>query len=159
MQIKRMDLQQYFEAFQELLGLKIGFNFARILSKNKRLIKQELDDIQEAMTPSPEYKEYERKRMELCTSSSLVGANGQPTIVNYQFQLDPAKKDVFDTQMKELRETYKEELEGQQKRFEEFNKAQGETVDVDLLRIKKGHFPNEGKGTLVDILFDLIDEE
>ncbi len=158
MEIKRKDLSRYLGVFRELSNIKTGFKFAYVVAKNTRLVQQELDHIQKALAPSPEYQQYEQERMSLCARLSL-SEKGQPIIVNNNFRIDPTKKDEFDNQIKEIQEKYKIEIEHQQKKIEEFNETLEETMDLDLHKIKKSYFPDEIIGNYVLTLFDLIEDE
>ena len=62
--MKRKDYIALFGNLKKLGGLK-GVKFAYAVEKNKNLLKQEVESVQEAIKPLENFQEYDAKRMKL----------------------------------------------------------------------------------------------
>ena len=131
--------------FGKLKGTK--FNYA--MSKNTRLLKNEVQSIQEA--EDKEFGEFENERIELVKECAKKDEKGNPVIENNQYQIENVED--FQTKFEALQEKH----EYKAKR-EAFDKFMAEEVEVDLHTILLDNLPEEITKAQSDSIFDLIEE-
>jgi len=133
-----------------------GVKFAYAVAKNKVLISKEIEALQESRKPNEKFKEYDKKRVELCISFADKDEKNKPIIVNNQYQI--TKKEAFNIKINELQEENKKIIEEVEKKQEEYLKMLEEETDLKFFMIKQDDLPKEITVSQMDIVIDLIEE-
>ena len=90
------------------------FKFSYAAAKNLRKIKSEIDDMQNAIEPDPEFREYDKERQDLCKKFARI-ENGEPMTKRIPnpdgsfasvFEIDEKKKKEFNEELKKLKDKY-----------------------------------------------------
>jgi hypothetical protein len=160
MRITREKLLNLQALIESLGSEKTTVRFHYLLLKIKRSILPEIESLQEATEKPPEgYTEFDEKRMKLCNEHCEKTEDGKPKLQNQNFVIAEDKKEAFDEAMKALKEEYKEALEAVEKRQKEFLDLLKEEVKIDCPRIPLSIMPDVIKGSDLELLFDLVDED
>jgi hypothetical protein len=82
--------------------------------------------------------------------------DGGPLITGNRFEIDEAKQDEFNTEMKILREKYAEALTLMDRKTETYNKAMREEVDLNFHLVKVEDLPLETKPDELEAILDWV---
>ena len=158
--MKNKDLYTLEVALEKVKDLK-GIKFSLCVVKNKKLIKNELEDLQKVKPVTPQqYIEYETKRIELCREYALLDDDGKPTIQNDNYIIDQSRIESFKKAVEKMSKPYKEIIEKYSKEAEDFNKILEEDVILNLYKIDEDELPSEITAEQLEIIYDyLINKE
>jgi hypothetical protein len=148
--MKKKDLVSLFNGLATVSGL-IGVKFAYACNKNRSLIFNEVNSINQTLTPSQEFSDYENKRLELGKKYAKKDTKGEPMaedkIINGKkenvFIFEPADRKIFDAELAILQAESKGAIDGRQKQIDEYNKLLEEDTDVQLFRIPITDVPQD----------------
>jgi len=135
-----------------------GIKFAYGITKNKKIIDREIEDIKESITPSPEFAEFEKARVELCKEYAEKDEKGEFKVENNEYVLPEDKKEEFEIRLKALREQHKEAIEGREKQNEDFEAFQKEESKVEFYKIKLKDVPEDISAEEMQAIDELIEE-
>ena len=135
------------------------------VKKNLILLKPFVKDIEtminsiRAETGEVSIKEYDEKRLELCVSFSKKDVNGNPVIINGQFDIDPERKSELEKAMEALNLLYPEEIKALQSAFikvQEYEQSESELIE--FYKIKLSDIPETVafNSQQMDLFIDLI---
>lgn len=163
MKISREKLFDLNALFNKLSSEKTNVRFHYTIAKNKRLVTPELECLQEARNPSESFTKFQEKRIELCKQFCKKDEDGMDVVLDpgtpqSRFDFDDEQKELLEKAMKSITEEYKEAIEEQNKKEEDFYKILKEEVDLPLHLFQLKNMPEEILGSDVDLLFDLIEE-
>ena len=164
MKFTRQNLIQAWHTLNGLSNLKTTAKGAYGIAKNIRLIRVEIESIQEARNKIklPEvFEEYEKKRVALCEEyadknedGSVVQANGPNGPV---FKITE-RNDEFLKVLNPLNEEYKDAINEKEKIEKEFADFMNEEIDYEFHAIKAEDFPNEMSAQQMSVLGDIVTE-
>ncbi len=157
--IRIEDLMRYVDVLEDLSKTVCSFKLAYAIAKNLKKLRGEIENVGKTVAQSPEFKEYEKKRLSLCSEHSLKDVGGNPLIVNRIFQIDPMKKNDFDIRLSELRAQYKDAIRDQDRKIEEFNRHQKDEIEIEFHRVKQEDLPREIKPSHMEVILDFLEEE
>ena len=156
---KRKELVNLYYMMTYLGDLR-GAKFTYSISKNKEVLKKELDNIQEiAKLPEEtlaKYKEYNTKKTELSEKHALKDKDGNPIKKNNEYQIK--NKTTFTKDLEALKKEYKKVIEEVDKRKAEVDKLGEEEITLELKTLPIGIIPNEITVDQMDVLSMLITE-
>lgn len=135
----KKELYPLYSALQALSSAG-GARFAYAISKNKKLIQEELELVEKSLVQSDKYKEYEQKRVELCTKHANKDKDGNPMMLENVFSI--ADMEQFSKELKELQSGYTAELEEHLKKVEEYNKLLEMDTEITFFKIKLEILPD-----------------
>ena len=138
---------------------KTSVKFHYILAKNKRLIKPEIESLQEAQQPPEDYMKYDKIRQDLCKVMAEKDDQGNPKVVNNEYVMIEETKEEFDKKIEELKIEHKETIDKMDEQKAQFEILIKEDIDIDLVHIPFSVLPESIIGNDVDMLFDIIDED
>ncbi len=115
---------------------QVGYAFAR----TKRFIKDEVEDLQEAIKPSADFVEYDRKRLELCERLAKKDDKGNPVISGVQYVFDNPQE--FQEELTKLNEEYQEVLTKRDEQITAFNQAMKDSAESRVFKIKASKMPD-----------------
>ena len=141
MKIKKQDLIELWQTFETLSNGEHPLKFSYFISKNKNIIKNEIEILTELSKPKQEFIEYDNKRATLAYELSDKNSAGKPIIENNSYVVTNNKEE-FDSQLQILKEEYKTAIEEQIKAQKEFQAILQEDYDFDGYGIKISDLPN-----------------
>ncbi len=135
--------------------------FSYFLAKNKKALKNEIDALQEAVKTSPEWLEYEQKRIQILVKYAEKDNNGEPIIRNNQYILN--RELIFEAtqEINDLVSEYKDVLDQREKEETELRKLLEEEVEIPgCAKIEVEFLPEKLKPEFVELLLeaDLIED-
>ena len=140
MKIKLSKLAGLLQGFNLVNNLS-GFKFAYGIAKNRKIVEEELKILSEVITPSKEFTEYDKQRVELCKKYATKDAKGKPVIVNGAFS-GLKQNSKFDKEIEELRTKFKVALDKRRKEEEDYNKMLEDEIDVNFHMIEAKSIPD-----------------
>lgn len=117
-----------------------GVKLAYCIAKNKLLIAQERKVLDEAIKPSVEFSEFEKKRIELAQSLAKKDDKGKPMIENNQFVMED--QSLFESEFEKLKEDYPSVVRQREEQIAEYNKFLEESVKIDFYKISLSDIPD-----------------
>ncbi len=155
--MKRKDLYGLLEGFEAVKNLQ-GVKFAYARAKNKKLVLNEIELINESMKMTDEYLEYEKKRVELCKEFCEKNEKGTPVIKNNTYA-GLTGNTKFDEKLKKLREEFKEVIDARETQIEESNKMLDEEVEIDFHMILLKDVPINITGVQLESIASIVTEK
>ncbi len=138
-----------------------SFQVGYALARTRRFIKDEVEALQEAIKPSADFLEYDRKRLELCERLAKKDDKGNPVISGTQYVFDNPQE--FQEELTKLNEEYQEVLTKRDEQIAAFNKALLEPAGCQVFMVKASKMPDSlapfADGLLPMIIDDLPDED
>jgi DNA-directed RNA polymerase specialized sigma subunit len=143
-----------------------GSRFVYAIAKNARLIKPEIESINETLKQTDEYKKYEKERIALAEKYAKKDGQGNAIIIPNRnnpnvgdYDIDDKKK--FNEELEKLNDKNKKVIEAREKQEEEYGKLlEEETEDFKFHKIKFDDLPeNITSGQLIGISLLLEDED
>ncbi len=151
MNVKKRDLvilQQGIQKVGDLFGDNVRFSYA--IAKNDKLIASECEAINKTIQFTPEFAEYDAKRVELAKKFAKKNEKGEALEKNNQFVMfdvnDPVEKQQEDLKLWEeafdgLKKEYSEVLKKRDEQVAEYNKLLDGETDVKLYMINENDLP------------------
>ena len=168
--MKNKELQFLLQGIESCSELK-GIKFAYSLAKNKKAIEKEMDALQEAIAPSKEFAEYDKKRIELCNQHAEKDETGKAKmeVVGYsivggqkkeesEFVFTEENRKIFRKELEVLRKEYKEVMAARDKQIEEFNKFLEKENDFKPYVIAYKDIPEDITSGMMNSIIELVGE-
>lgn len=151
---KVIELLRWLEAVKDLRGV----NFAKARHRNKSIIKPIADAIINSLQPSPEYLEYDKKRIELCKEYAEKGTDKKPVIKNGLYKIpSPGKNKEFDKAVAALNKQYKEAIDQWNEDRKDYDKLlEAEAEEFTLVKVSDEDVPKNISGDEYDGIFAMI---
>ncbi|MDD3302229.1 MAG: hypothetical protein PHN31_01640 [Candidatus Gracilibacteria bacterium] len=156
--MKNKDLIRIHNAITGLSNIE-GSKFAYAMIKNKKLIRNELENIEGSIFDTENYKEYNKLRIELCEKFCEKNQDGSCIFINdingqQSYKIENKKE--FEKEILELQEKFKEDIEHKTNQLVEYNKLLDEEINIELFMIKSDDLPNMLTVEQTESIFDLI---
>ncbi len=127
--------------------VQVAFPFSYALSKNLRLIKREITDLEAPVQPGEKFRDFEKRREELAENHSKKDPKtGKPVVINDQYQLNDYN--AFDKDFRELKDEFKEILEAQEEKKRQYDEMMKKDATVEFFHIPSKQWPKEAKSRL-----------
>jgi hypothetical protein len=139
-------------AFTEVKNTK----FAYALQKNIRKIKPIEDELNKILSPSDEIKEFERLRVEICTTFAQKDADLKPIVKNGHYEVSPDRKEAFEKEIETLKLAHGTAIKEHKWKQEKVQKLMEEEIDFEVMGIKNSNLPGDLTLQQLDILEPLI---
>lgn len=136
--MKRRELYNYFQALNSVGDLK-GVKFAYTIIKNKKVIEEEIKDLEEVVKANPEFEKYEQERIQLCELHSEKDQNGKALIEDQKYKIIDQTK--FDVELETLKGKYGESINERFRQIDEYNKMLDENVEMDIKKLNFDDLP------------------
>lgn len=148
---------EFVKIFNDLSSIKDidGVKFGYALAKNINIMKSEVETMQSSLNPTPKFQEYDRKRVELAEKFSKKNEDGTPEIIDNAYKIQEITK--FNTELEKLQGNYKEEIDAQNKKIEEYNSLLDEEIAHEFFKLKLENIP-ETMAKHIPILYPIIEE-
>ncbi len=152
------DVINLFSVIEEIRNLKIHPKFAYMISKNKKLIKAEMEIIREVSKPSDEIKKYDDERVALCTQYANSDVDGKPIIVKNSYQFTDENRVEFERELVDISARYDDALADHQKRMGELDIMMKEPCEIEFYKTSLDFFPDSLKQYQYDVLLCFVSE-
>lgn len=150
--MKRKDLVTLYTVLNKLSDIQ-HTKFAYFVMKNIKIIKPEIEFIQDLNKVPSEFIEYDKKRIEMCKKYAVKDDEGQPIIEDGNYKIKNQK--LFDKKLNELKKEYYDTIEEKNKKDLGMTKFLMEDADVDFYKIKMEDLPELSAKVLM-VLDELI---
>lgn len=157
MNIKKGEVVQLWNTIEQMGMVNAHIKFTYALTKNKKLIRTEIESIQESLKPSDKFREFEEKRIELCNDMSKKDENGSPIIINDR-EFDIEDMDKFTKKLEELKKEYKDVISKETEKNKQAIEMLEEDVDIELTQIGLDYFPEGITTSQMETLMFLVKE-
>ena len=147
---------QLHNALSEIGEEKPNAKFAYAVAKNLNVIEPEVKALMKAQEKSKEYQEYDSKRVSICREMANKDENGTPIMIGGIFQKDKdgipqrvgGEFDIpdrakLDKRIEKLKKEYKEAVDEQEIKIDEFNELIKEEIDIEFHRVKYEWIPKD----------------
>lgn len=142
--MKRSEIQGYVNALNGVSEIK-GVKFAFTVLKNKKKIEKQVDEdkeiIQEILTATDEFKEFEDKRLDLCKLHSNKDEDGEAIVVDEKFDLIDEK--LFNKEFDALKDEYAEPISEREQQLKEFQEIMNEEISITFAKLTFEDLPTD----------------
>lgn len=149
-----LDLYQKLSYLDSLTGNKFAFT----ISKNKEVLLAILKKVQKMVEVPEDYKEYEKKRVELNKKYSLKKEDGTPETDDRNYKIDPDKQEEFNKEIEALKSEYSEVVKKREEQIAEVNDYVREEIEVELRSLSLDMIPKEITVEQMDFLSYIVVE-
>jgi len=133
-----------FQNLQKLANLK-GVKFAYAVSRNSALLKEEIEALEKAISPSKEFMEADEKRASLAKECAKKDEKGEPMTITEngvsKYVMEDEK--AFEEKFKVLKEENKELWEARENQIKEYNELLKTESTVKLHKITLSDVPTD----------------
>lgn len=152
--MKNRDLFRIVQGINLVSELR-GAKFSYAMAKNKRVLIAEIEDLQKAVEMADEYNKYDKQRIELCEKFSKKDKNGEPAIVDNEYEIEDRK--TFDDALDALGTKHKEVIDERKKQIDDFNELLDKPINgVAFHKISHDDLPDNITPEQTDAIFELI---
>lgn len=155
--MRRNEIQAYVDALNSVSEFK-GVKFAFTVLKNKKKIEKQVDEdkeiIQEVLTATDDFKDFEEKRIELCNEHSNKDDKGEAIIIDEKFDL--IDEDAFNVAFDSLKVEYADAIGSRESQLKEFDTMMKEEVTIDFVKLNSDELP-EGIETYLESIHFMLD--
>jgi len=160
MKVTKRELIKIWNTLEGLTGTDYGRKFSYGIVRNKKILRDEVESLKEAQTPSKKYQEYEAERITICAELADKDENGSPLQKNNQFVFTNEENiKELNKRMKPLLEKNKDVLEDFHKKELEFEDILAEEVELDVYLMDLDVFPEEIDPGILEVLYVFVKEE
>ena len=117
--------------------------FAYAIFKNKQIVENALIEVDFMNDVSPEYVEYENKRVDLCKRTCKKDSSGKDVVKDGRFEIEDTE--TFNKVMIELREMYKIYIDKRDEQINQFNIIMQQNIELQFVMVEKKDLPVEIK--------------
>jgi len=157
------DLIKLYSGLKEVGNLK-GVNFAYLVSKNKKLLEEEIKNIQSGIEMTDSFKLFNKKREEVCEKYALRTENGE---VRYktvgdveEYWIDPEKEKDYNSGIEEYKRRFKSHIEHREEQIKEYKELlKKPSKDVNLVEITKEDLPRDITSNQLDRIWLLVTDK
>lgn len=153
------DLHNLWYGKEELGNLTDSPELLWAISYNLRLIKPEIDKMQESAAFSPEMAEKDEAFRNLYLQYRLRNPRNEQINKHGMPPIDPDKLEEFEIKRKELQDKYAPVIEARDKQNEEINKTMNKNAGVTLYIVSLKLVPKSITGRQMELIFPMIDAE
>lgn len=139
--IKRVDLFKFVKGLDQIKHL-YGIKLAYAINKNQKAIDVEIKKLGDTMTPSEGIQRYEKERIVLCEKYCKRDEKGNPILKN-NIYVDLQGNKEFEDAVAKLREKYKDAVDEQEKKKEEYDKLINEEIEFEVYKIAIADIPKD----------------
>jgi len=158
MEFKKKELITIWNTLEGLKGTQYSRKFSYGIVRNKKILRDEVESLQEAQTPADEYIAYEKERIALCEEYADKDETGKAVQVKGQYYFSE-ENPKFKELMKALVDKNKQVLEDAVKKEKEFLDILEETVDLPIYKMALDVFPESIDIAVLEVLEVFIKEE
>ena len=143
------------------LGYHVGVKFAYAVAKNMNMLKPEVQALEKALEMSPEYKEFENKRIELVESYAKKNESGKPVFdkVKNSYDIEEGKEEVLNKEFEKLKAKNKKLFDARTKQIDEYNALLKTEIKIKLYTVPLSVVPETITTQQMHSIFDMIEDD
>ncbi len=156
--MKKSDLYRLKKGLESVGALK-GFKFAYAVTKNLRLLREEISVLDELRAPSVEYAKYETERFELARQHSKRDEGGNPiTTISDNGHPVCTVLDIraFEKALEDIAAKYESTIEEHNAKIQHYEEFLEEKSEIELFKINQEFIPDDISGDQVDGILEII---
>jgi len=139
---------------EELKKINLSGKIGYAVAKNRKLVEQELETLQETAKILPEFEEYEKARVALLEVHASKDENGKSIIENNSYRIE--NQQDWEMDIKDLQEKHKEAIEVRTKQINDFNALMEETTNIEFYPFTEDQIPDSATAQEVYTLLKLV---
>jgi len=145
-----------FSNLSEISGItKTKFNFA--IARNISILKPEIMALQKALEGTKEFKEVDKKRIELAEKHSQKDDKGKPVMFQNRYILKDQAG--FEKELEELKAKDKKIWAEREKQVEEYDELLKTKSDFKPYKLSMKDVPEDLETTVMKAVYPLLDEK
>jgi len=148
------------------VGNLSGVKFAYAVSRNLAILKPEIEALEKITEPTDEYKKFDEERVKLVEKFALKDDKGKAKMVSMkenpqltEYVVDPLKQEELNKEFEDLKNEYKEAVEGRENQIKEYNELLNTESEIQLHKISQSEVPNQITASQMNSIFAIVDEE
>ena len=127
--------------------------FKYMVARNKLKLKPEIEIIQELVKLSPEFTEFNEKRVEICKEFSRKDENGEAILINNNYDIVDRKR--FNETIETLKDKYKTIIQKEEEQSIEIESMLDENIDIEISKVIIEEVPGDLEQGIIDIFVRL----
>lgn len=139
---------------EEIKKINISGKSGYCLAKNRKLIEDELEAINETIKALPDFETYEKERITLLEAHASKDEQDKPIIENNAYKIE--NQELWELDIKELQEKHKETIENRKKQIKDFNALMEEETTLVFHKITEDQIPDSATASEVYTLLKFI---
>src|SRR3990167_5070475 len=116
----KKEILQLYRALNTLGQLQ-GVKFAYAVSRNLAILKPEIEALEKASSPTPEFMEMDKERIKLVEEHAEKDEQGKPKKKGNEYVIPEDKKEDFENAFEAFKLEHKELFDAREKQIEEYN--------------------------------------
>jgi len=123
--------------------------FKYMVARNKLKLKPEIEIIQELAKLSPEFTEFNEKRVEICKEFSRKDENGEAILINNNYDIIDRKR--FNETIETLKDKYKDIIQKEEEQSKEIEAMLDENIDIEISKVSLEEIPGDLEQGVIDV--------
>jgi hypothetical protein len=141
----------------ESVGNLVGVTFGYAVNKNKRIIKGEIEVLEESIKTSEGFSEFRKKQEEIVKKYAKKDEKGEFIIKNFNYDIIGNEQEI-ETAIAPLKEEYKEVIEARETQIKGYNELLEKESGIKLYMVKKEDLPKDITAKQLEGIFDIVEE-
>ena len=125
------------------LGQLQGVKFAYAVSRNLAILKPEIEALEKASSPTPEFMEMDKERIKLVEEHAEKDEQGKPKKKGNEYVIPEDKKEDFENAFEAFKLEHKELFDAREKQIEEYNALLQTESEVKLHKVNLADVPEK----------------
>jgi len=134
---------------EELKTINLTGKIGYAVAKNRKLVEQELETLNETLKVLPDFEKYEKERITLLEKHASKDEKGKAVIENNAYKIE--NQEDWEKAIKDLQETHKEAITYREKQLEDFNALLEEGSKLEFFKITEDQILEEKNATAQEI--------
>lgn len=158
--LKQIDQMEFNEEMYESrdVARKLWQKFVYATSRIQDFVEREFKSISKVITPSDNYRKYERERSELAMKYANTDKDGNPVILGKEYVIKK-DRDIFDKEIAKLKKKYKDAVDERKKQVESIEDFLEEETEFESYGIKFEYLPMTLNKNQMNSLMEFITED
>lgn len=140
------------------VGMVSGKKLAYVISKNIGRIKEALRPGNEILKETDRFKEYEKKRTEICVEYCEKDGENQPKVENKNYVIATEKMAEFNGKVDALKVEYQDALDDMDSKRDEYQKFLDKESTYEPYVIKMKDIPESITPNQINGIMEIIDD-
>ena len=140
--MKKLEILQLFRNLNTLGQLQ-GVKFAYGVSRNLAILKPEIEALEKASSPTPEFLEMDKKRIKLVEEHAEKDEGGKPKKKGNEYVIPEDKQKDFENAFEAFKLEHKELFDAREKQIEEYNALLQTESEVKLHKVNLADVPEK----------------
>ena len=138
--MKKSEILTLFRALNTLGQLQ-GVKFSYSISRNLAILKPEIEALEKASAPTPEFLEMDKERIKLVEEHAEKDEKGKPKKKGNEYVIPEDKKEDFENAFEAFKIEHKELYDAREKQIEEYTALLETESDIKLHKVNLADVP------------------